>query len=124
MLTLSYGFKKPQTPDRGPVVFPALEANWQQVNDHTHDGVNSAKINSASISKTKVTLVAAGWVVLGSGHFKQALNIPGVNNYDDVTLEFRLSTGEIIHPTVIKTGLQQCEVYIDDSTQDLSVLIN
>lgn len=124
MLTLSYGFKKPQTNDRGPVVFPALETNWQQVNDHDHNGVNSKKVSSASIEKTTVSLLSAGWVALGNGHFKQALNIPGVNNYDDVTLEFRLSTGEIINPTVIKTGLQQCEVYIDDPTQDLRVLIN
>jgi hypothetical protein len=49
MLTLSYGFKKPQVPDQGGVVFPALEANWQQVNDHNHDGVNSALIAGLSL---------------------------------------------------------------------------
>ena len=27
-------------------MFPALEANWQRVNDHNHDGINSALLSS------------------------------------------------------------------------------
>jgi hypothetical protein len=49
MLPLSYGFQKPEVTDQGGIVFPALEANWQQVNDHNHDGVNSALIAGLSL---------------------------------------------------------------------------
>lgn len=49
MQTLTYGFKKPQVTDQGSIVFPALESNWQQVNDHNHDGVNSALLSPNSV---------------------------------------------------------------------------
>lgn len=49
MLALDYGFLKPEVPDRGGIVFPALEANWVQVSTHNHDGVNSALIAGLSL---------------------------------------------------------------------------
>lgn len=52
MDVLSYGYKKPQDGDTGDVFFPAIEDNIQRVNDHTHDGVNSAFIASQSPSAT------------------------------------------------------------------------
>lgn len=124
MLTLSYGIKKPESNDRGPVVFPALEANFQQQNDHDHNGVNSAQIQSASIAKTTQNVLAVNWVSLGGGHFKQTVTLPGILEYDNVTLTFKLTTGEIVYPTVKKASTTQYEIYFDDATQDLKVLIN
>jgi len=125
MLTLSYGFKKPVSGDRGPTVFPALEDNWQRVNDHDHDGSNSKPINSIYFSKTKQTLLAASWVDLGNGHYKQTATLPLTIKYADVTLEFRLSTGEVVYPTVTAgAGEQQYDVYFDDSSKNLTVIIN
>ncbi len=125
MLTLSYGFQKPQTNDRGPVVFPALEANWQQVNDHDHDGVDSAPIQSSSIQKTTQSLLAVNWTLVSGGHYTQTVNLPGALQYDAVTLTFRVtSTGELVHPTVTKVSATQYAVAFDDNTLGLTVLIN
>jgi hypothetical protein len=124
MLTLSYGFKKPQTNDKGPVVFPALEANWQQVNDHTHNGVNSAHIASGDITKTTQTILAAGWNDLGGGNYSQTKTLPGSLQYDDVSLSFKDNAGNIIYPSVVKASATNYTVFVNDNTLDLTVLIN
>jgi hypothetical protein len=49
MNILSFGFNQPELTDQGYIVFPALEANWQKVNDHNHDGLNSAKISPENV---------------------------------------------------------------------------
>lgn len=125
MLTLTYGFQKPQSNDRGPVVFPALEANWQQVNDHTHDGSNSAPILSSSISKTTQTLVSGDWTLVSGGHYTQTKNLPGALQYDGVTLTFHHAvTGDLVYPTVTKVSATQYAVGWDDPSVGLLVLIN
>lgn len=50
MITLSYGYEKPQNGDTGDVFFPALERDIQRLNDHTHDGVNSPFISAQAPS--------------------------------------------------------------------------
>lgn len=124
MLTLSYGFKKPQTNDRGPVVFPALEANWQQVNDHTHNGTNSAPINSADLEKTTQTLLAANWSLLSGGHYTQTATLPGGLQFDAVTIHFRNSAGDEVYPSVAKVSATQYSVGFDDNTETLTAIIN
>ena len=53
--TLSYGFIKPQSGDPMATWQSALESDVQQLNDHTHDGTNSALISAKSISTGTVT---------------------------------------------------------------------
>ena len=45
--TLSYGFVRPATGDKGSVFFPALEDNITQLNSHDHDGTDSALMTAA-----------------------------------------------------------------------------
>lgn len=67
MLTLSYGIQKPETNDRGSDFFPALEDNAQIQNDHFHNGVDSALLPAASITKYSCVIPAASWVSDGGG---------------------------------------------------------
>ena len=124
MLTLTYGFKKPQTNDRGSVVFPALEANWQQVNDHDHNGVNSKKISSASFDKLTQTIAAGSWVLVANGHYRQLVTLPGTNLFDNVTLSFRDDTGAWVYPTVVKNSSNTYYVYVSNNTLTLTAFIN
>lgn len=123
MLTLSYGFKKPQNLDEGDVVFPALETNWQRVNDHTHDGSNSAKINSRDITRTTVDVLSTNWSLVADGHYTQNITLPLSLNYDTVTLAFKLSTGEQVYPSVSKVSTSVVKVDFDDNTQDLTCYV-
>lgn len=125
MLILSFGFQKPQSNDRGPVIFPAMEENIQQLNDHTHDGVNSAKLTGASIESVQGTINSAGWVLLSGGHYKQTVNMPVGFDYDKTQMSFRIaSTGHEINPTIEKVSSTQYDIYCDDNTLTLTALYN
>lgn len=125
MQTLSFGYKKPQTNDKAAVVFPALEDNFQRLNDHNHDGVNSAAISASSLASTVVAVSGAGWGAdLGGGMYRQVVNMsPGIA-FDTATVEVRTSTGERIYPRVVKISAGQFYVYVTDNTLALNVLIS
>lgn len=123
MVTLSYGFKKPSAPDRGNIVFPAMEDNIQRLNDHTHDGSNSAPVPGSSIVAGSTTLLAASWVSLGGGHYRQQGTVPAGYNFDTQTMSFRLTSGHYIYPTVEKISATQFWVYTIDNTLDYVVVM-
>lgn len=125
MLTLSFGFKKPQTNDKANVVFPALEANFQQLNDHDHDGSNSKKLDGASMESTVVTVTSAGWSALGDGYYEQTVNVPTGIDYDKATVQVKLSTGEIFYPKVTRVSAAQIKIQVSDNTlNNLQVCFN
>lgn len=125
MLTLTYGFKKPEANDGALVIFPAMEANIQQLNDHTHDGVNSAQLTSASIVSVTQNILLGDWVLVAGGHYKQTVTLPAGFDFDTVGLEFRLLiAGTLVYPTVEKVADTQMDVYFDDPSLSLVVLYN
>lgn len=124
MVTLSYGFKKPQTQDEGSVVFPALETNWQLVNDHNHNGTNSAVIASGYIDLTTVSVPAAGWVLVAGGHYYQNVTLPLAIQYDDAIVSFKNAAGDQVFPSVSKASATQMRVDFDDNTATLTCYIS
>ena len=78
MDTLSYGYKKPRSPDKGTIFWPALEFDIQQLNDHNHNGTNSAKLTAASSVVVTVSILNTGWgAALADGGFRQLVTLPG-----------------------------------------------
>ena len=121
MITLSYGYLKPQTGDKGSVFFPALEADIQQLNDHNHNGVNSAPISAGSIAPVTQALLAANWVASGSG-FRQLVLMPGTMQYDNFTVMAKLTaTGLQYYPTIIKASINTYYIHINDASLDVTV---
>lgn len=116
MQTLSYGYKKPESGDRGSVFWPALEDDIQQLNDHSHSGVDSVKLTSSSVTAVVQTINSASWADQGGGTYKQTVTMPGGMAYDDYGIIFKLSAGDIIHPTVVKLTASTYDVYINDNT--------
>lgn len=122
MQTLTYGFKKPQTGDKGDVFFSALEDDIQQLNDHTHNGVNSAKITSSSVTATTSTIVAAGWVHQGNGTYRQTVTMPGSLQYNDYFVQVKnTTTGHQYFPTIEKVTATTFYVYVNDNTLNLTL---
>lgn len=116
MLTLSFGFKKPQTNDKGPVVFPAMEANIQQVNDHDHDGANSKQLSAIAVAGQAVSVLAANWVAVGDGQYRQQVTLPAGFDFDKVYISFRLASGDYVYPTILKVSATQYWVYTNDNS--------
>ena len=77
MITLSKGFKLPETGDFGDVWFPALEDNIQQLNDHTHNGVDSEKLVSSDLEVSIVTALVGSFTDQGNGYYRATVLCPG-----------------------------------------------
>lgn len=118
-ITLSYGYKKPQTGDKGSTFFPDLEADIQQLNDHAHNGSNSARIPSTNISAVTVAIASgATWVLEGSGKYYQEVLIPNDANYADVFVMVKNAAGEQMFLDVkpVSGNAKKFKVYSNDNT--------
>ena len=113
MQTLSYGFKKPENDDRGDLFFPAMEENMQQLNDHTHNGVNSALL-----ATTSQTILSASWVAaaIGGGLYRQLITVPTGFSYDTADIWFKLSTGEYVYPSIERASSTTYYIYTNDNS--------
>jgi hypothetical protein len=121
MQTLSYGIKKPQDGDKGSTWFPALEDNFQQQNDHDHDGVDSAPIASTNIASVQQSLSAANWVAVSGGTYRQLVTVPNGKLYDNSFILFRNTADKSqMLLGVEKVSSTTYYVYINDSTIDVT----
>lgn len=116
MQNLSYGYKKPANPDTGDLWFPAMEFNIQQLNDHDHDGLNSAPLAVRSVSAP-----ASAWVATGGGDYRQAVTLPSGLTYETCQFWVRQDDGEQIYPEVTRLSATQLYVYTTDITDELVV---
>jgi hypothetical protein len=126
MLTLSYGYKKPQTGDKGSVFFPALEDNFQRLNDHSHDGINSSRLLATALQAVVQILPLASWAGIGDGLFRQLVTCPSTILVDEQIMSFQIASGpragDFFHPSVEKVSANTYYVYINDPTVDVKVL--
>lgn len=123
MLTLSYGFKKPQTGDKGSVFFPALEDDIQQLNDHTHDGSDTPRLNTTSVAAVTDSILAAGWVAQGDGVYRQAVTLPGGLLFGEINFSFQHATlGHVYALGVEKITGSSYYVYCTDNTLSFTAI--
>lgn len=116
MVTLSYGYKKPGSGDRGASFFTSMEDNIQRLNDHTHDGTNSAPLPAQSISGVPQTILAANWVAHGpTGFYRQLVTVPIGFDFDEVHISMRLSTGEYVLADIERVSDTQYYVYTNNN---------
>lgn len=117
MTTLSMGFLKPANGDTGDVFFPAMAANIQQLNDHTHDGLTSKLLTS-----TTQSVLSANWVAapIGGGIYRQLMTVPAGYSLDVASLWFRLSTGEYVYPSVERQSSTTYFIYVNDNSLNIT----
>lgn len=121
--TLSYGFVKPQDGDKGDVFWDALEDDIQQLNDHNHNGTNSAKLTSASMTAVTSAIASGSWGALTAGLYSQVVSMPAGQDFDDYAIEFRNSgDNSVVHPSVEKVTDATYRVYVNDNTLNLVAL--
>lgn len=112
MQTLSHGYKKPATPDTGDGFFPALEQDIQLLNDHTHNGTDGALLAVATQA-----IASAGWQAGVGGLYFQDITMTAPYAYDTTQIEFRMSTGEALFPTVVRSSANVYRIYSNDNTK-------
>lgn len=124
MLTLTYGYKKPEDGDKGAALFDALEGDIQQLNDHSHDGIDSATIDRQSLEGMTQSITSAGWVTYGgpTGHYRQQVTVIAGFDFDTVTLSFRTSAGAYMYPTVERVSDTQFFIYSIDNTLNITAV--
>lgn len=117
MQILLYGFKKPQNLDTGDVFFDAMAFNVQQINDHSHDGVTSKPLSS-----TTQSIASAGWAAapIGGGVYRQLITVPTGLSFDTCEVWFKLSTGQVIYPSVERQSSTTYYIYVNDNTLNIS----
>lgn len=114
MITLSKGYKKPETGDLGSVWFQALEDNIVQLNDHTHNGVDAAPIQTIdlSTSNSKVTVNSGDFVNQLNGYWRATVSIPGFGGVDNYVITAKdPTTKEIVYLRIEKLSTTQIYVY-------------
>lgn len=116
MVILSYGFKNPENGDKGSIWFPALNFNIVQLNGHTHDGVTSALINSAALVGGSVSIPSGSWTLDVTGRYKQDVTVPAGFTMDAFNILVRLSTGDLIYPSIEKLTSTTFRIYTLDNT--------
>lgn len=123
MIVLSYGFQQPENGDPGSVWFPALNVDIQKLNDHTHDGVNSALLQLSSFTGGTVDILATDWTLDVAGRYKQTVTVPTGYNMDDFNPLFRLTaSGDLVYPSVEKVTGTTFDVFTIDNTLDYTAV--
>ncbi len=118
--TLSNGYKKPDTGDRGNTFFTDLEDNITRVNSHDHDGSNSEPINTKNLSKDSQTISSGSWSLVSDGIYRQLVTVPSGHTVDDMVPKFTIDD-DIYHPTIEKASTTTYYIYINDNTKDVVV---
>lgn len=121
--TLSNGYVKPQSGDLGSVFWLALEDNIQQLNDHTHDGVDSEKLTASSSDAVSQTLSSGSWSLVANGIYRQLGTVPSGMTVDLCNISFRHGTsGDYLYLAVTKASSTTYYVYINDSSIDVKAV--
>lgn len=116
MVTLSYGYKRPQTGDQGSTLFTALADNITRLNDHDHDGSDSAQLSAASVIAITATIAAGSWSATSQGNYRQLVTLPGTLDYDEINIGIKNSSGHWVFPTIEKVSDNSFYVYTNDNS--------
>jgi len=120
-----YGYIIPDVGDESSVDWcPSQHFNWDRIDTHNHDGVNSAPITTVISTKSYVHLLAAGWVAVADGIYKQSTTVPYGAYYHNVIIQFFEEAGDILELETKFTGplVGQFDVYCNDNSLNVLVI--
>lgn len=126
--TLTYGFVKPATGDKGSTFWGQLEDDLQQLNDHNHNGINSAKLSASSQEAVAQSVTSAGWANLSGGLYRQTVTLPATltsvaGTYAKYNISFRnAADGSEMFLHKVQVTTTTFYVYCNDNTINLTVV--
>jgi len=132
MITSSYGYRIPESGDKAKGTngwFAAIEYDIQRLNDHDHDGLNSALLSLSSFAPYTGTLSAASWGSPdSSGIYTQLVTAPGgITEISDWNVRFIATApagmvGENLYLAWKRISGVTFEVYSNDNTVAATIL--
>lgn len=122
-LILSFGYRKPQDGDKGSTFWDDLEDDIQQLNDHSHNGTNSAKLSANATNSISADVFAANWVANGYT-YRQLLTVPTGMAYDNLNVIFRdaATARRQAFLQTEKVSATQYYVYCNDNTKSFKAV--
>ena len=122
--TLSHGYKKPSTGDRGSVWFANLEDNITLSNSHDHDGTDGEAIAAKYITKATDSVAAGSWVAVAgqAGTFSQTKTLPSGYLMATTQIHFLDPNGHPLMLSVEKASATTYTVFINDNSLTLTAV--
>lgn len=130
MTLTTYGYKLPSDGDLAKGTngwFNQLAYNISRFDAHNHDGSNSAVLSLSAITPYSNSILAAAWVVDGTG-YKQTVTVPaGVTEINNYNVKFIFTApagkvGEVAYLTYDRVTTTTYEVYCNDITAAFTAL--
>ncbi len=110
-VTLSNGYKNPENGDLGSSWFPDLNFNIARLNDHSHNGTDSNKLNALSFSLLTDSIVS-GDFTLQTDIYRALKELPAGGTVDGVNISFRdATTKNKIYMSIEKVSSTSFYVY-------------
>jgi len=122
--TLSFGYQQPVSGDNAKEWQDALNATILQLNDHTHDGVDSSTIDPSSITTLTTTILSGAWIADGGGNFSQVVAAPAqVAEVNDFYIKMHeTGTGDVLYPTVERVAAASYRVRVNDNSLNITAV--
>lgn len=124
MRVTTYGFKVPELNDNGSVVADAIEDTIDQLDAHSHNGVNSVLLNLNAVVTQSQTISPSDWETVTAGvKYRKAMTMPvGVEFDKNPPRFFHATTGSELLLSAAKTGTGAFEVFTWDNTLSVRVV--
>ena len=122
--TLSFGYLNPEVGDSAKEWQDAINPTIQQLNDHTHDGIDSSTISPASITKFSTAILSGNWVSDGGGNFSQVVTAPPqVTEVNDFYIKtHNTANGDVLYPSVERVTAGSFRVRVNDNSLDITAI--
>lgn len=113
MITLSNGYQLPQDGDLGDIWFNALEANIQRLNGHSHNGIDSEKLDAGAVDALSSTINTGDFSLSGVEYTAQ-ITLPSTMQVDTTEISFRdATTREPVYPRYEIFSVTQINVFVN-----------
>jgi hypothetical protein len=130
MVTTSYGYRIPEAGDRAKGAlgwYESIEFDVQRLNDHTHNGIDSASLNVNAFSPYSGTILAAGWTTSGTTYAQDITTPVGIDDINNFNVKFIFtapvgSVGEVAYLNYDRLTATTYRVYCNDNTAAFTVL--
>src|SRR5690606_29943587 len=120
--TTTMGYQKPAIRDSD--WWDQIEHNIDRMDSHDHDGTDGEKIAAKNITKSTTTITSNDWGSdSGGSTFTYSVTMPSGHEFDNAVIMVKdTDSGDVIYPTITKTGASAFDITVNDNTLNLTVI--